>query len=249
MSDARTVTLLGLILCLVQHWELSVSMWCECEGARKKLSPSTISKQEISSSSVETPTKTSPLQRTLYLVMAVTLILGTWARLVGIGWILIFIGIPLLFLAILHLMFQVWAIRRVSKMKPAYIPLILLSNLFFFLGFALQVDFGDEGGAYLAIVSLYDLFFKPGARDYIAAGQFNTYVYASIGFLAALIVSWFFYAGSYSLNSRTAAFRPDMREPSTAATRRAACRTFQDLVSRRYREKVTILNERATICY
>jgi hypothetical protein len=28
-------------------------------------------------------------------------------------------------------------------MKPSYINLILFSNLFFFLGFALQMDFGD----------------------------------------------------------------------------------------------------------
>jgi hypothetical protein len=93
-------------------------------------------------------------------------------------------------------------------MKPAYIPLILLSNLFFFLGFALQVDFGDEGGAYLAIVSLYDLFVKPGARDYIADGQFNTYVYASIAFLVALIVSWFFLRGKSFLKQQKSGLSP-----------------------------------------
>jgi len=121
---------------------------------------------------------------------------------------LVFLGIPLLFLAALHLMFQVSAIRRVSKMKPAYIPLILLSDLFFFLGFTLQVDFGDEGGAYLAIVAFYDLYFKHGARDYIADGQFYTFVYASIAFLVALIVSWFFLRGKSFLKQQKSGLSP-----------------------------------------
>jgi hypothetical protein len=104
-----------------------------------------------------------------------------------------------MFLAALHFMFQVRAIRRVSKMKPSYIPLILLSDLFFFLGFTLQTDFGDQGGAYLAIVAFYDNFFNDGTRTNIPEVNSFLYMYISIGFLVALIVSWFFMRGKYFL--------------------------------------------------
>jgi hypothetical protein len=80
-------------------------------------------------------------------------------------------------------------------MKPSYILLILLSNLFLFLGFALQVDVGDAPGSYLAIVVFYEKYFKHGSWNTIPDGQSSIYMYTSIGFLIALIVSWFFLRG------------------------------------------------------
>ena len=159
----------------------------------------------ISMNTVETPAKTILLQRTLFIVMAVTIILGIWIRLIGVGWFLVFLGLPLLFLAILHTRFQVSAIRRVPNMKPSYVSLILLSNLFFFLGFALQVDFGDQGGEYLAIAAFYDLYFNQGPRNYIPDSQSYIYIYTSIGFLLALIVSWFFLRGKFFLKQENSA--------------------------------------------
>ncbi len=150
-------------------------------------------------STVETPAKTTSLQLTLYLVMAVTIILAILIRIMSPGWFLVFLCIPLMFLAALHFMFQVRAIRRVSKMKPSYISLILLSDLFFFLGFALQTDFGDQGGGYLAIVAFYDYFFSDGTRTNISGVNSYLYMYISLGFLVALIVSWFFLRGKYFL--------------------------------------------------
>ncbi len=166
----------------------------------KRIEPVNHEKAATSMNVFESPTKISPLELTLYLVMAVTLLLGIWIRLMGVGWYLVFFGLMLIVIAGFHLRFQVSAIRRVSKMKPSYIWLILLSNLFFFLGFALQVDFGDQYGGYVALAIFYDYYFKHESWDYLMNHQpveLNTYMYASIAFLVALIVSWFLLRGKY----------------------------------------------------
>ena len=80
-------------------------------------------------------------------------------------------------------------------MEPSYILLILLSNLLLFLGFASQVDVGDAPGSYLAIAVFFEKYFKHGSLKSIPDGQSSIYMYISIGFLIALIVSWFFLLG------------------------------------------------------
>lgn len=149
----------------------------------------------------ESPSKSNRIQIVLYLVMSVALVLGIWIRLLGAGWFLVCLGLPLIIIAILHLMFQISAIRRISKMKPSYIPLILLSNLFFFLGFSLQIDFGDQGGGYLAIVAFYDFYFNSEARSYVN-GNTYLYLFISLGFLVALIVSWILLLGKLFIKQK-----------------------------------------------
>ena len=112
----------------------------------------------------------------LYIVLAATLIAGIGIRLSHVGWIFVFLGIPLLLVAILHCVIQFFAIHKPSDMKSSYKSLILLSNLFFLLGFALQSDFGDLPG---------DSFPSDG-------NLWNLYFLASIAFLIALIISWIF---------------------------------------------------------
>jgi len=138
---------------------------------------------------------------TLWLIMITTIIMGMWIRTIGVGWGLLVFGIPLLIIGILHFVFQVSAIRRVSKMKPSYIPMILLSNLFFFLGFALQVDAGD-GSGYLAIAVFYGHYISRESWDYVLSHQpagLSIYMFTSIAFLVALIASWFFLRGKHLL--------------------------------------------------
>jgi hypothetical protein len=150
----------------------------------------------MSMNSAESRQMSILLQLTLFLIMTVTLILAIWVRLTGAGWFIILWGIPLLILAILHFGFQVTAIRKASKMKPSYILLMLLSNLFLFLGFALQVDAGDGPGSYLAIVVFYHKYLKHSYANPVPQGQFSFYLYTNIAFLIALIVSWFFLLGT-----------------------------------------------------
>ncbi len=138
---------------------------------------------------VDTPAKPIRLQLSLFLILVITLVLSIWVRLMGAGWYLIFFGIPLLILAVLHLLFQVSAIRKISKMKPAYAAVILASDLLFFLGFALQVDFGDAPGAYLAIAAFYGYYFGSGAKP-IPDGLSSSFMVISIICLVAVIASW-----------------------------------------------------------
>jgi hypothetical protein len=132
----------------------------------------------VSQHYVESPPKSTLLQPALLLIMAATLILGIWVRLTGIGWNILLWGIPLLLLATFHCWFQVKAIHRVPKMEPEYILLILLSNLFLFLGFTLQVDSSDAPGSYVAILIFYEKYFKHGSWEYIPDRQSTFYMYA-----------------------------------------------------------------------
>lgn len=140
-------------------------------------------------------TKAFLLQLIMFLVMTGIITLGIWVRIMNVGWFLVFSFIPLILVVILHFVFQILAIYMVPKMKPSYIALILLSNLFFFLGFALQIDFGDgpnSGG--LAIAVFYNYYFNHASgNNSPGGGQFDyIFMFISIGFLVALIVSWFF---------------------------------------------------------
>jgi len=150
---------------------------------------------------VDPSTAIPGLQPTLFLVMAITVGLGVLVRLSAAGWLMILFFIPDVILTIIHSFIQIRAIRRVSEMKPSYVPLILLSNLFFFLGFALQVDFGDAPETYVAILAFFSFHFnKPWALEEIPGNNgFETFFLTSIGFLIALIVSWFLLSGKLFL--------------------------------------------------
>ena len=148
---------------------------------------------------VDMPAKPLPLQLALFLILAITLVFSIWVRLIGAGWLLVFFGIPLLILAVSHFVSQISAIRKVPRMKPAYISVILASDLLLFLGFALQVDFGDAPGSYLAIAAFYNFYFGRGGGGPIPDGQSSFYMVASLVFLVAVIASWIFLLRSSSL--------------------------------------------------
>jgi hypothetical protein len=149
----------------------------------------------MSMNSVKYPPMSFLLQPTLFVVMNVSLILAIWVRLTGAGWGIILWGIPLLLLAALHFGVQVTAIRRVPEVEPSYILSILLSNLFLFLGFTLQVDVGDTPEYYLALAVFYNKYLKGGYGNPVPDAQVSIYMLTSIGFLIGLIACWFLLLG------------------------------------------------------
>jgi hypothetical protein len=158
----------------------------------KQAEPANDIASRTSFSSVERSANIPLIQPILFLVMAITVCLGILVRASAAGWFMLFFFIPDVILTILHFVVQIRAIRRISEMKPSYVPLILLSNLFFFLGFALQVDFGDAPGTYVAILAFFSFNFnKHWALEQIPGDNlFEKFLLTSIGFLIALIVSW-----------------------------------------------------------
>jgi hypothetical protein len=60
--------------------------------------------------------------------------------------------IPILIVLLIHVFVQYWAIKKISRTKPAYIYLILLSNLFLFLALVLQIDGGDDPHVYMPLL-------------------------------------------------------------------------------------------------
>jgi hypothetical protein len=102
------------------------------------------------------------------------------------GWVLIILGIPLLIIMGLHAGILNGAIKKIPDTKPIYSYLILVSNLFFFLGFVLQVDYGDGPDAYVPIflpifsgLSLPSVSKGPGIFTEISTTSF-----------IALLISW-----------------------------------------------------------
>lgn len=150
--------------------------------------------------------KSTLLQLTLYLVMIATIILSVWIRMIGAGWLLFLFFIPLVIVSVIHFATHVNAIRKIPVMKPHYIFLILSSNLFFFLGYTLQVDTGDTSGG-LALALFFKEYFNFIPRFLrIHSSEESKFMLISLCSLIAVIASWFFLIpGKYFLkesNSR-----------------------------------------------
>ena len=92
------------------------------------------------------------LQRTLRIVSIVTMVLGFLIRVLTPGWMLLVFCIPILIALLIHVIIQYWAIKKIPQMKPAYMYLILLSNLFLFLGLTLPIDGGDDPHVYVPLL-------------------------------------------------------------------------------------------------
>jgi hypothetical protein len=124
-----------------------------------------------------------PLLRT---VLNVTVMLSLIIRIMTPGWVLLLFGIPLLIIMSLHAGYVNGAIKKIPETKPIDTYLIIVSNLFYFLGFVLQVDHGDGPGAG---VPIFFPFFSglsfPAESKW--PGIFNA---ISIGSFVALVVSW-----------------------------------------------------------
>jgi hypothetical protein len=115
-------------------------------------------------------------------VLTISLILGFVLRILTPGWMLIFFFIPLLIIMSLHSSIVNGSIKKIPYTKSPYEYLILLSNLFFFLGCAFQMDAGDAPEYYVPI--LWRIPIPPDSiwRDIFSA--------ISIGSFAALVLTW-----------------------------------------------------------
>ena len=115
-------------------------------------------------------------------VLTVTLILSFIIRVLTPGWILILFFIPLLILMILHAIIVKGSIKKIPYTKSPYQYLILLSNLFFFLGCVFQVDGGDAPEYYVPI-----LWRIPLSVDSVWGDIFSA---ISIGSFVAMVLTW-----------------------------------------------------------
>ena len=120
-------------------------------------------------------------QLIMALVLIITVAVSVTLRLQVAGWMIIVLGIPLLIGLIVHLIVHIKSILNIPNKKPTYIRLMLLSNLFFFLGFVLQVD-GDDRRTYLPILFWTSTELPEQLMDI-------AYWVSNFSFLA-LIVSW-----------------------------------------------------------
>ena len=80
-------------------------------------------------------------QQFFFTLLYVTVALSWIVRLFGIGWFFVFFWILLLIGTSKYIGIHKRAIVRISSEKPG---LLVLSNILFFLCFALQSDFGDD---------------------------------------------------------------------------------------------------------
>jgi hypothetical protein len=126
------------------------------------------------------------VQTLLRAVLTVTVLLSILIRIGTPGWMLILFGIPLLIVTSLHVGCINGAIQKIPDTKPMYSYLILLSNLFFFLGFVLQVDFDDSGDAHIPIF----LPFFSGISFPFESKWTDMFSAISVGSFIALVVSW-----------------------------------------------------------
>lgn len=126
------------------------------------------------------------VQTLLRAVLTVTVLLSIIIRIATPGWMLILFGIPLLIVISLHTGFLNGAIQKIPDTKPIYAYLIIVSNLFFFLGFVLQVDFGDAPERYVPIF----LPFFSGVSFPSESKWPDIFRAISVGSFVALLINW-----------------------------------------------------------
>lgn len=126
------------------------------------------------------------VQTLLRAVLTVTVVLSIIIRIGTPGWVLILFGIPLLIVISLHTGFLNGAIQKIPDTKPLYAYLIIASNVFFFLGFVFQADYGDAPGAYIPI---FFPFFS-GLSFPSESKWPDIFSAISVGSFVALLVSW-----------------------------------------------------------
>ena len=117
--------------------------------------------------------------------------LGTWIRLSAPGWLLLFLGIILLAFMVIHPVVQVIAVRNGGKRGIAIPILLLLSDVFFVLSFAFQMDWSDAPGSYMGLTSFYyQVFLRSDSAPAVAPEQEWLFLALALVFSAALVLSW-----------------------------------------------------------
>lgn len=141
------------------------------------------------------------------LVLIITIALGWMIRLSVTSLLLLILYFPLLVITIGHIVVQIWAILNIPKMRPSYISFMLISNLLFFLGFALQVDGGSDTKSQLLIAVFFQRnIFNQETSNYAFSNYpklLDLFMIISIISLIQLIASWFFLLGKFFLNQQT----------------------------------------------
>lgn len=129
------------------------------------------------------------IQAILRSVLIVTVVLSFIIRIEAGGWILIIFGIPLLIIMVIHIGILNWAIKKIPNTKPIYPYLLIVSNLCFFLGFVLQIDYGDAPIAYVPIFfpTISGITFPIGHYGSKWPGIFSA---ISMGSFIGLLLSW-----------------------------------------------------------
>ena len=143
----------------------------------------------------ETPLRKSPARLPLWwlwLALGVlSVCLGTWIRLSAPGWLLLFLGLILLALMVIHPVVQAIAVLRGGKHRIAVPILLLLSDVFFVLSFGFQMDWGDAPGSYMALTSFYfQVFLRADSAPAVPAAQEGLFLALAIVFTGALVLSW-----------------------------------------------------------
>lgn len=120
-----------------------------------------------------------------------TVALAAWVRLLAPGWGLIIYGLILCGLMLGHPVFHgVGALRggRHGRLMPI---ILVLSNLFFLLGFGFQVDVGDGPNGFMGLQIAADRILN-GSADIptVPERMEGLYFGLSLGSLVALIASW-----------------------------------------------------------
>jgi len=112
-----------------------------------------------------------------------TVVLSWLARLSGAGWYLVFLGIPLLIMTILHIGFHLYAIVKIPEGK---LRVIAQSHLFFFFFLTLQYDGADTKDS--VGISLYFFMHSFGIElKWLNHPLISLFSYVAI---ALLIFSW-----------------------------------------------------------
>ena len=120
-------------------------------------------------------------------------VLGIWIRLSAPGWLLVITGVILLILMVAHPIVQAIAVLNGGAHRMRIASLLLLSDVFFVLGFGFQIDFTDAPGSYMALTSFYYQVIRglgSSSMPTVPDGLSALYVALTVAFLVGLIVTW-----------------------------------------------------------
>lgn len=145
----------------------------------------------MSETGVKVPSRRLPLWWLWVLLSLGTVVLSAWIRVTDAGWLLILGGIIFCGLMAVHPIVHAVAALRGGAHRRAVPILLLLSNLFFLLGFGLQTDAGDAPGSTVAFTAFYYTVLRGSNTVPVATDDWsNALLNASLVFLLAVIVSW-----------------------------------------------------------
>ena len=128
----------------------------------------------------------------LWLVFSLlTVALGTWIRVTAAGWMLVSFGIVLCGFIVAHPIVHAIGALRAGRHRLAMPTLLLLSDLFFILGFGFQIDFSDAPGAYMGFQNFADQVLRGSTEtSSVPEAAGNVYLGLALGFILALVASW-----------------------------------------------------------